>query len=155
MKLHSSMPIALALATAAWSCGPADSKRVDPGAAQASAGAVYRGQAAGGRFMIEVRPDSGAIPLNEPFELLVRVEDEQQQGAETLTLDVDGFMPGHGHGMLRNSEVAREADGSYRVRGMLFHMGGEWELRVRVAWREERGEHFSIRSDEIAFPVVL
>ena len=49
-------------------------------------------------------------------------------------------MPDHGHGMLRRPEVEDRGDGSYFVRGMLFHMGGFWELFFDVYEPDKRKE---------------
>ena len=44
-------------------------------------------------------------------------------------------MPEHGHGMNVEPRALASPDGSYRVRGMLLHMGGRWELTIHVLER--------------------
>jgi len=114
-----------------------------------------RAATADGRFEVSVRTAPDPIPLNEPFELFVAVRDRAAgpEGTPGLTVSADGFMPAHGHGMLRAPRSERLADGTWRVRGMLFHMAGAWELRVRLAWREDSldGESFTLRHEELAF----
>jgi hypothetical protein len=78
--------------------------------------------------------DRVAIPDNEPFELDVRLfehadVDTPMTGAEVV---VSGWMPDHGHGMNRRPLAAEVAPGRYRVRGMLFHMSGSWQLFIDV-----------------------
>jgi hypothetical protein len=108
-----------------------------------------------GQFRISVISEPSPIPINEPFELSIAVERTDGSPAAGLTLDVDGWMPNHGHGMLRRAAVEDLGDGQYRVRGMLMHMGGLWELRVAVAWRETSDESFQILRDQGAFAVEL
>lgn len=49
------------------------------------------------------------------------------------SVEVDGGMPEHGHGLPTTPRVARGADGAtYRVDGLRFNMGGWWELKFRI-----------------------
>ena len=41
-------------------------------------------------------------------------------------------MPSHGHGINTAPEIQKVTTGKYEVRGLLFHMGGEWELYIDV-----------------------
>lgn len=75
-----------------------------------------------------------SVPENEPFELDVWLfegtgTETPLTGAELL---VSAWMPDHGHGMNRKPEAEEVAPGRYRVRGMLLHMGGFWQLFVDV-----------------------
>jgi len=85
-----------------------------------------------GLFVLRWRPlldeaPMGAVPINEPFELEFVLERDgaPYPGAEVR---VRGWMPAHNHGMLRRPGVEDRGDGSYLVRGMLFHMRCFWEL---------------------------
>ena len=91
------------------------------------------------------------IPINEPFEIVLDVLGPEAN----LTLEVDGWMPGHGHGMVRTPRVTPLGQGRYQVRGMLFHMEGAWELRVALAWREDQGDSFVIQRDNVVFEVQI
>ncbi|MEM7308440.1 MAG: cytochrome c peroxidase [Planctomycetota bacterium] len=83
------------------------------------------------------RPIPAPIPKNQPFELDVRLSrgGEPLPGARLL---VRATMPGHGHGMLRAPKTEEVAPGRHRVRGMLFHMAGDWELELGVLVSGER-----------------
>jgi hypothetical protein len=84
------------------------------------------------------------MPVSDPFSLRVELfADEacsvplvplgaESTGSEETILTVDAAMPHHGHGMNVRPKVRREADGSYLVTGMLFHMPGRWELMFDV-----------------------
>lgn len=85
----------------------------------------------GGKYTIQWRPVGGEVPKNEHFELEVRLY--KNVGDELVPLPdarlaVSGWMPDHGHGMIRQPQAVDQGDGSYLVRGMLFHMGGHWQL---------------------------
>jgi hypothetical protein len=119
---------------------------------------VLVGPTARGLFLVEVRSTPDLIPLNEPFELALTLRRGSGAGGQGLagrTLLVEGWMPGHGHGMLRQSQVDDLGDGRYRVRGMLFHMPGAWELRVKVIETRIEDEFRVIEDDEVVFEVHL
>ena len=85
----------------------------------------------GGKYTIQWRPVGGEVPKNEHFELEVRLF--KNVGDELVPLPdariaVSGWMPDHGHGMIRQPQALDQGDGTYLVRGMLFHMGGHWQL---------------------------
>ena len=96
------------------------------------------------------------IPINEPFELVLDV-----LGPDVNPLlEVQGWMPGHGHGMVRTPRVTPLGEGSmgedrFQVKGMLFHMEGAWELRIAIAWRQEQGDTFSIQRESVVFEVEI
>ena len=87
-----------------------------------------------GMFTAAWRPAGGKVPENEVFELDLLLF----QGAETSAplagaeIHVSAWMPDHGHGMNRKPEAREVAPGRYRVRGMLLHMEGAWQLFVDV-----------------------
>jgi len=86
---------------------------------------------ANGRFTLEWRPlDRPDVPKNEHFQLEVRLY--RGEGTERpmpgARLNVSGWMPDHGHGMVRRPRAVDLGNGRYRVDGMLFQMGGYWKL---------------------------
>ena len=90
-------------------------------------------RSSGGEYVIEYvsRPDP--IPLNEPFELQVRVLDAAGSVAQGVELFADARMPAHRHGMNTAARVERLPDGGFLVRGLLLHMSGHWELYLDVS----------------------
>lgn len=80
-----------------------------------------------GSFTVAFSFDPAEIPLNEPFDVDVRVADPQGRPLDG-DFEIDARMPDHRHGMLRAPRIASEGDGVYHVRGMLCHMPGRWEL---------------------------
>ena len=127
------------------------------GTSETQAPASFGGVSERGLFVVEVELDGGVIPLNEPFELGVslRSGDDPTRLLSGRTLLVEGWMPGHGHGMLRQSQVDDLGDGRYRVRGMLFHMPGEWELRIKVIETRIEEEFRVVEDDHVSFEVSI
>jgi hypothetical protein len=49
------------------------------------------------------------------------------------SLTVTGGMPAHDHGMPTRPRVTAElGNGEYRLEGMRFHMGGDWEVSIEI-----------------------
>ena len=114
--------------------GPAPVEGAGP-AADTSAGAPFRSALSrAGRWHVAWRPIRGEVPVNEPFELevLVTRSDESRLPVEGAEVFAVATMPSHGHGMLREPRSVELGEGRYEVRGMLFHMSGEWELSIDV-----------------------
>ncbi len=90
---------------------------------------------AAGSWRVRWRSEPSPIPTNEPFRLVVEVEDALEPGGSLsgVSLAVDAGMPAHGHGMNRQARVSRESDGRFVAEGLLFHMPGSWELYLDVA----------------------
>ena len=127
------------------------------GRAPEGSGSSFSGVTQRGLFAVEAEVVPGPVPLNVPFELSVTLKAgvEPAQALPGRTLLVEGWMPGHGHGMLRQSQVDDLGDGRYRVRGMLFHMPGEWELRIKVIETRIEEEFRVVEDDQVSFEVVL
>ena len=112
--------------------GTAPAPPPDPPAADLAGWDVATSMA--GMFTAAWRPSGGAVPENELFELDVLLF----QGADTAVplsgaeVVVSAWMPDHMHGMNRRPEVREVAPGRYRVRGVLLHMEGLWQLFVDV-----------------------
>jgi len=85
----------------------------------------------GGRYWVVYIPQVAEIPLNEEFDMEVRVFDAATRSwLVNADLTLDARMPAHGHGMKIDAAPVQNADGGYDVPGMLLHMVGHWELYV-------------------------
>ena len=85
----------------------------------------------GGQYWVVYIPSDEEIPLNEDFDIEVRVYDgETRSRLVDAEVTVDARMPAHGHGMKLDPTPMQQDDGSYEVEGMLLHMVGHWELYV-------------------------
>jgi len=101
-----------------------------------------RTTSATGRFVVAWRPTPAPIPRNEEFTLEVWLLFDDKPRHVTQ-LAVSGWMPDHGHGMLRTARAEPQADGSYRIADMLLHMRGHWLVIFDVLEGNlsERAEH--------------
>lgn len=64
-------------------------------------------------------------PMAQPFSMQVQVCADN-----VSTLSVDATMPAHQHGMNYTPQITTLGDGLFQIDGMVFHMPGEWEIRV-------------------------
>ncbi len=87
-----------------------------------------------GNFFVHFTPDPDPIPVNEPFELDVWVKQAKDRAPVLdASVYIEAWMPEHAHGMhLVPRVIARDADGRYRLRGMLFHMPGRWQITIDI-----------------------
>jgi cytochrome c peroxidase len=90
--------------------------------------AARRSLSSGGRFEVEWTAEPG-IAFDVPFELACEVRSaEGGAPVDGVQLQFTGWMPSHQHGMARESRTEALGGGRYRVRGLLFHMEGHWQL---------------------------
>lgn len=87
-----------------------------------------------GAFVVTWTPTGGAVPVNDHFEVDVTVarNDGARTPVEGAAVTMTCYMPGHGHGMLREPRTEEVGGGRYRVRGFLLHMGGYWTVTANV-----------------------
>ncbi|MFT5049031.1 MAG: hypothetical protein ACI8QZ_000420 [Chlamydiales bacterium] len=85
----------------------------------------------GGRYWVVYVPPEPEIPLNEEFDLELRVFDAATRSwLVNAEIALDARMPAHGHGMKIEPTPVQNAEGGFDVPGMLLHMVGHWELYV-------------------------
>jgi len=101
-----------------------------------------RTPSATGAFVVAWRSTPAQIPRNEDFALEVWLLFDGKP-RHTSQLGVSGWMPDHGHGMLRSVRAESRPDGSYHVDNLLLHMRGNWLLIFDVldGSLAERAEH--------------
>lgn len=88
----------------------------------------------GGAFDLALSSTPRQIPLNELFELTVEVKPAKSvKDPNPPWLSVNATMPAHQHGMNTRPRIEDLGNGKFVIRGMLFHMAGEWELAFDVA----------------------
>ena len=97
-----------------------------------------------GTYELAITPKPAAFPMNEPFDITVRVTaaNDSSSTEDDVDLTVDAAMPEHGHGMNQRPEVNRVQDDVFIVKGMLLHMPGRWEIYFDVTrnGRTERAQ---------------
>jgi hypothetical protein len=64
---------------------------------------------------------------------ILHIETETGVPVEGATVEVDGGMPEHNHGLPTKPRVTEElGGGDYKLDGLRFHMSGYWEILVTV-----------------------
>lgn len=83
------------------------------------------------------KTSAGKMPRNKDFEidLLLLRDGVPHPGAR---ISLTGWMPDHGHGMVREPIVTETDQGHYRVEGMLLHMRGRWDLTFEILSGDHR-----------------
>jgi hypothetical protein len=88
---------------------------------------------ASGDYTIDYTFTPDPIPKNQHFSVQVVVTRKDGTDLpEDFTIQVDADMPAHGHGINTAPEIKKLPSGTYHVDGLLFHMGGQWELYIDV-----------------------
>lgn len=89
----------------------------------------------GGSFTIALRSQPSPIPLNEMFEIVATVDASAaaDDSSNPVWLRAAAEMPAHKHGMNTRVVVEELERGRFALRGLLFHMSGEWLITFDVA----------------------
>ena len=84
-------------------------------------------------YRVSISPASGPAPVGKLHDWIIHVETEDGRYFTPTQLVITGGMPGHGHGFPSRPQVTRYLqNGDYLVEGMLFNMGGVWQILVGV-----------------------
>jgi hypothetical protein len=64
----------------------------------------------------------------------VLIEDARGEPIDGATIQIDGGMPQHGHGLPTQPRVTKQmGEGVYEIEGVRFNMGGWWEFKLEIA----------------------
>ena len=86
---------------------------------------VYRGT---------IVPQGDSIPQGRLQRWTLHLETVAGVAVDSATIQVDGGMPQHGHGLPTKPAVTRHlGNGDHVVDGMKFNMGGWWVVKFRVS----------------------
>jgi hypothetical protein len=91
--------------------------------------AAARQQLSAPGITLAFAPRPAPVPVGQPFALSVELCPAADQTLP-LGLGVDAEMPAHRHGMNYRPTLKPLGGGRWRVEGLLFHMPGQWELRL-------------------------
>lgn len=88
-----------------------------------------------GGFRLTLRSNPAPLPLNELFEITVSVDASAaaDDSSNPVWLRANAEMPAHRHGMNTRVIVEQLGDGRFVLKGLLFHMRGEWLITFDVA----------------------
>jgi hypothetical protein len=84
------------------------------------------------QFIATLQPDQ---PLRPRRMQTVRVAITDAAGApvDDASIQIDGGMPQHGHGLPTRPRVTRAlGNGLYEIEGVRFNMGGWWEFKLAI-----------------------
>jgi hypothetical protein len=84
-------------------------------------------------FMVTYTTPAGDPVINRMHSWILHVEDDAGIAVEGATIEVEGGMPLHDHGLPTKPRITEDlGGGNYRLDGMRFHMSGYWEIFVRI-----------------------
>ena len=94
------------------------------------------------RYSLAYRTKPAPVRLGEHFSVEVIVCPKSGQPA-VESLQIDGFMPEHNHGMNYKAVVKPSGNGRFEAAGLMFHMAGRWDFifEVRGGGKTDRITH--------------
>jgi hypothetical protein len=102
-----------------------------------------------GLYQVSFASNLDPISLNQMHSWVLTVQTPDGEPVENATIQVDGGMPQHGHGLPTRPQVTEElGDGAYLVEGLRFQMGGWWEVTFSIT--NTAGE-----TDSVTFNLIL
>jgi hypothetical protein len=84
------------------------------------------------QFTATLQPDQPLRPRRMQT-VRVAITDAAGVPVDDATIQIDGGMPQHGHGLPTRPRVTRAlGNGLYEIEGVRFNMGGWWEFKVAI-----------------------
>jgi hypothetical protein len=85
------------------------------------------------QFTATLQPDQPLRPRRMQT-VRVAITDAAGVPVDDATIQIDGGMPQHGHGLPTRPRVTRAlGNGLYEIEGVRFNMGGWWEFKLSIA----------------------
>src|SRR5215213_6979587 len=99
-----------------------------------------------GLFNVSYTASTGTVPVNQMHQWTLHIESADGRRVEDATINVDGDMPQHGHGLPTSPRVTKYlGNGDYLVDGMKFQMGGWWLMDFTISTRDQTDAvHFNM-----------
>ena len=102
-----------------------------------------------GRYKVSFDSVAGPIVINAIHEWRLTVITTDGRPVDGLTIDIEGGMPTHNHGLPTAPRVTESlGEGQYRVEGFKFQMPGHWTTTFNLT----NDENFS---DSVTFNLML
>lgn len=87
----------------------------------------------GKNYQLTIQSQLEPVAINRIHSWELEVRDVQGKPVANATIQVDGGMPTHDHGLPTAPRVTKElGPGRYLLEGMKFQMGGEWEVHFLI-----------------------
>jgi hypothetical protein len=84
------------------------------------------------QFTATLQPDQPLRPRRMQT-VRVAIADAAGVPVDDATIQIDGGMPQHGHGLPTRPRVTRAlGNGLYEIEGVRFNMGGWWEFKLAI-----------------------
>jgi hypothetical protein len=84
------------------------------------------------QFNATLQPDQPLRP-RRMHTVRVAITDAAGVPVDDATIQIDGGMPQHGHGLPTRPRVTRAlGNGLYEIEGVRFNMGGWWEFKLAI-----------------------
>jgi hypothetical protein len=85
------------------------------------------------RYTATIERPAQPLKPRRMLKVQVLIVDAAGRPVENATIEIDGGMPQHGHGLPTKPRVTKNlGDGRYEIDGLRFNMGGWWELHLGV-----------------------
>ena len=95
--------------------------------------AALAATSADGLYRVELRNLPEPVPLNRMHEWVVHVEAADGAPVTGASIEMDGGMPIHDHGLPTAPRVTAElGNGDYRLEGVRFQMPGHWVVELAI-----------------------
>ena len=86
-----------------------------------------------GYFLVRYSSELDPLVINRLHAWTLVITTADGEPVTGASIDVSGGMPEHDHGLPTTPIVAAADDnGTYRLRGLRFHMGGAWEMVIEI-----------------------
>lgn len=136
MKIRSALvtAVVVAAAVAATGCGHVMMMMHGKNVARPAATEFGMGPRASAsrQFTATLQPDELLRP-RRMHTLRVAIIDAAGVPVDDATIQIDGGMPQHGHGLPTRPRVTRAlGNGLYEIEGVRFNMGGWWEFKLAI-----------------------
>ena len=85
------------------------------------------------QFSVSITPENEGFEYNSLHNWIVTVLDSEGTPVENASIEIDGRMPAHKHGLPTSPQVTEYlGEGRYKIEGVQFHMQGLWELNLSI-----------------------
>ena len=99
-------------------------------------------------FRVSYVSSQEIVPINQMHQWTLHVETLDGQLVEDASINVDGDMPQHRHGLPTHPQVTKYlGNGDYLIEGMKFQMGGWWVMDFTI--------NAADRTDAVHFNMML
>jgi Periplasmic component of the Tol biopolymer transport system len=86
-----------------------------------------------GLFRVSLRPEGDSVAIRKLQTWTLHIATSDSVPVDGATIEIDGGMPEHGHGLPTQPVVTKElGHGDYLVDGVKFNMTGWWVLKLRI-----------------------